>query len=36
MVVFSVQAADEVNIAQSVFEGINRELRDELPALYDR
>uniref|UniRef100_A0A673W9D4 Bridging integrator 2a n=1 Tax=Salmo trutta TaxID=8032 RepID=A0A673W9D4_SALTR len=29
------KAADEVNIAQSVFEGINRELRDELPALYD-
>ncbi|CAB1336570.1 unnamed protein product [Coregonus sp. 'balchen'] len=29
------KAADEVNIAQSVFECINRELRDELPALYD-
>ncbi|XP_038866590.1 bridging integrator 2-like [Salvelinus namaycush] len=29
------KAADEVNIAQSVFEGINRELREELPALYD-
>ncbi|XP_029478233.1 bridging integrator 2-like [Oncorhynchus nerka] len=29
------KAADEVNIAQSVFEGINRELRDELPTLYD-
>ncbi|CAB1329975.1 unnamed protein product [Coregonus sp. 'balchen'] len=29
------KAADEVNRTQIVFEGINRELRDELPALYD-
>lgn len=35
-VLHSVQADDEVNIAQNVFEGINRELRDELPVLFDR
>ncbi|XP_046896864.1 bridging integrator 2a [Hypomesus transpacificus] len=29
------KADDEVNIAQNVFEGINRELRDELPVLFD-
>uniref|UniRef100_A0A673WYQ4 Bridging integrator 2a n=1 Tax=Salmo trutta TaxID=8032 RepID=A0A673WYQ4_SALTR len=29
------KAAEEVNRTQSVFEDINRELRDELPTLYD-
>ncbi|XP_071022717.1 bridging integrator 2-like [Oncorhynchus clarkii lewisi] len=30
------KAAEEVNRTQIVFEDINRELRDELPTLYDR
>lgn len=31
-----LQAEEEVNTAKSIFEGINNELREELPALFDR
>lgn len=32
----SNQAEEEFNIAQSVFEEINKEMREELPVLYQR
>uniref|UniRef100_A0A6Q2YYZ0 BAR domain-containing protein n=1 Tax=Esox lucius TaxID=8010 RepID=A0A6Q2YYZ0_ESOLU len=35
LLLLSVQAVEEVNRTKSVFEDINRELKDELPGLYD-
>ncbi|KAI3357728.1 hypothetical protein L3Q82_016130 [Scortum barcoo] len=32
---FSLQAEEEMNSAKSIYEGINNELKEELPVLYD-
>ena len=31
-----LQATEEMNFAKSVYEGINNELKEELPVIYDR
>lgn len=32
----AVQAEEEMKAVQGVYEGINSDLKEELPALYDR
>lgn len=33
---FTLQAEEEMNAAKSVYEGINNELKEELPVLFER
>lgn len=32
----SLQAEEEMNIAKMIYEGINNDLKEELPVLYER
>lgn len=34
--IITTQAKEEMQVAKNIYDGINNELKEELPALYDR